>query len=556
MYVKILKRNSKMDNPCRVAFYRRVSSAGQVDADLSLPEQRVQQQAYASERGWVVAGEYEDAGISGKDAEAREQFMEMVAAAKHGEFTLILVWRKNRLLRNDDEAGYYGYILKKAGVTLHSITEPWVGGLSVGDRIAEHAMDVLAAQRLKEISEDTRRDLLKLARDQGRQNGSPPYGYRWKPFAENAVRRVKDRRRYDGWMTDTDAADVVRFLYDQYAFCGQKDVDLARVLNERGIPTASQSSGTGRHRQTVHPETGEPLALGWLASVIERILQNPVYLGKAKHTGELYDGHQEALVDAGTWQAAQTVRAGRARRSAEKSDGLFIGGMLRCPVCAEAGRDGWLKSDPYQVRLSGGATKRYAAYGCNIHNRARSCRAGGRRHPLDCPGFSISEKKVVALLSAHLARLTASLPKNFQLKKNLPDPEALFAAQSSRPKTSGREGELKLIERELAALPQQQDNYSQQQARGLISMDTLARVLESLREKREGLEAAKTLLDAQIAKENAATPGLSPVEAYSLLHVLQNDALPPAEKRDRLRLVIASLMPTADKHGLHIFRQK
>ena len=70
----------------KVYLYTRVSTAMQVDG-YSLEAQKERMRAFAAYNNYDVAGEYEDAGKSGKsivDREAFNQMMEDIQAGKDG----------------------------------------------------------------------------------------------------------------------------------------------------------------------------------------------------------------------------------------------------------------------------------------------------------------------------------------------------------------------------------------------------------------------------------------------------------------------------------------
>lgn len=82
--------------PTRVALYARVSTndKGQ-DVDMQLRELR----AYATLRGWTVAAEYVDKGISGTKA-SRPELDRMMLSSKLGIFDAVVVWKFDRFARS------------------------------------------------------------------------------------------------------------------------------------------------------------------------------------------------------------------------------------------------------------------------------------------------------------------------------------------------------------------------------------------------------------------------------------------------------------------------
>ena len=78
----------------RVAIYARVSTSGQTTENQLLDLRR-----YAGERGWTVADEFVDHGISGTK-ESRPRLDAMMDAARKRKLDVVLVWRFDRFARS------------------------------------------------------------------------------------------------------------------------------------------------------------------------------------------------------------------------------------------------------------------------------------------------------------------------------------------------------------------------------------------------------------------------------------------------------------------------
>jgi DNA invertase Pin-like site-specific DNA recombinase len=91
-----MRTDSSLSRSVRVALYARVSTLdkGQ-DPQMQLRELR----EYALRRGWNVAGEYCDTGISGAK-ESRPELNRLMADAKQLKFDLIAVWKLDRFGRS------------------------------------------------------------------------------------------------------------------------------------------------------------------------------------------------------------------------------------------------------------------------------------------------------------------------------------------------------------------------------------------------------------------------------------------------------------------------
>jgi DNA invertase Pin-like site-specific DNA recombinase len=87
--------NSGSAAPSRVALYARVSTFNGQNPEMQLAELR----EYAARRGWIVAGEYVDVGVSGTK-ESRPELNRMLKAAHARECDAILCWKLDRLGRS------------------------------------------------------------------------------------------------------------------------------------------------------------------------------------------------------------------------------------------------------------------------------------------------------------------------------------------------------------------------------------------------------------------------------------------------------------------------
>lgn len=80
----------------RVAIYARVSTTGNGQSpEMQLRELR----EYVSRRGWQLAGEYTDAGVSGAK-ERRPQLDALMTAARRRQFDAVVVYRYDRFARS------------------------------------------------------------------------------------------------------------------------------------------------------------------------------------------------------------------------------------------------------------------------------------------------------------------------------------------------------------------------------------------------------------------------------------------------------------------------
>lgn len=297
------------------AAYIRVSTEDQ--AELSPETQLAEIRKYACrENIALLPGHvYVDAGISGKKAQRRPEFLRMIAAAKGKDcpFQVILVWKFSRFARNQEESIFYKSVLRsKCGVEVCSITEPLAAGPfgSLMERIIEW-MDEFYSIRL---SQEVKRSMSVNAQ-RGKLQCPAAYGYRAKGGrlvpVETEARLI---RLSFAWFMEGKG-------------CGA----IARELNALGARTHRGCPFEGR--------------------TVEYILRNPVYAGKlrwnpAGHTRRdfaqegliIAEAEHPPLVSPQQWEAVQRSldalkeqRAPRARPASERKS--WLSGLVRCSAC-------------------------------------------------------------------------------------------------------------------------------------------------------------------------------------------------------------------------------
>lgn len=82
----------------RAVIYARYSSDNQ--REESIEGQVRECQAFAERKGYTVVKTYADRAISGKKADNRPQFLQMIADSGQGGFDVIIVWKIDRFSRD------------------------------------------------------------------------------------------------------------------------------------------------------------------------------------------------------------------------------------------------------------------------------------------------------------------------------------------------------------------------------------------------------------------------------------------------------------------------
>ncbi len=193
----------------RAAIYARVSTGKQAAGELSLPDQLKQCQKFAQAKGFEIAAEFIDAGLSAR-TDKRPEFQRMMslACAAHRPYDAILVHSQSRLFRNAKDLHVYRERLAGAGVRFVSATQD-VGEGDAAD-IVSGVVGLFDEFQSKETAKHVARSMIENAR-QGFWNGSrAPFGYRTYA-AETRGARIKKKIEIE-----PQEAETVRLIFRLY----------------------------------------------------------------------------------------------------------------------------------------------------------------------------------------------------------------------------------------------------------------------------------------------------------------------------------------------------
>ena len=149
-----------------VALYARVST-NQQDPDVQLRELR----SLATARGWTIAKEYVDTGISGAST-SRPELSRMLVDAHRGRFAGILVWRLDRLGRSLRHLVTVVEDLLARGIEVISATEPHMDSTTPTGRLLRNIFASVAEYEREMIRERVVAGLRK-AKASGKRIGRP-----------------------------------------------------------------------------------------------------------------------------------------------------------------------------------------------------------------------------------------------------------------------------------------------------------------------------------------------------------------------------------------------
>ena len=124
----------------RVALYARVSTIGHgQDVGMQLDELR----QVAAQRGWEIAGIYEDAGVSGAKA-SRPALDRLLEHARTGKIDVIAIWKLDRLARSVAHLMTIIESLRTWGVGLVSVRDAHVDTTTPAGRFSLQILGAVA----------------------------------------------------------------------------------------------------------------------------------------------------------------------------------------------------------------------------------------------------------------------------------------------------------------------------------------------------------------------------------------------------------------------------
>ena len=444
----------------KVYLYTRVSTTIQIDG-YSLDAQKTKMKAFCNYNEYEIAGEYEDAGKSGKSIEGRVSFNQMVEDIKSGKdgVSYVLVFKLSRFGRNAADVLATLQVMQDFGVNLICV-EDGIDSSKDAGKLMISVLSAVAEIERENIRVQTMEGRMQKAREGKWNGGFAPYGY----------------SLIDGKLeVNEEEAVAIRMIFDQYVNTDLGANGIAKYLENHGIHKIARQNGKN------------PL---FDAALIRRIIQNPVYSGKISYGRRrtekvrgtrneyrqvkkddylLVDGLHEALVSEEVWEQAQVKVAVQAKKyekvNRDKREKIhLLSGILKCPVCGA----GMYGNKSIKKRKDGSNYKDFYYYGCKHRNMTR--------------GHKCDYKKQVheEMLDASVAEVISKLVSN--------------------PKFSDLIRNKINMEVDTSALNQEIENYKIQLRKLYHNKDTILSDMDSLDYEDKHYQRRKTDLENHLYK--------------------------------------------------------
>lgn len=478
------------------AFYIRVSTHNQ--EELSPESQKRLLLDYAKTNNLLVSKEhiYVENGISGRKADKRPQFLNMIAAAKSKDHPIdvILVWKFSRFARNQEESIVYKSMLRnKYDVEVVSVSEPLIDGPfgSLIERIIEW-MDEFYSIRL---SGEVTRGMTEKAL-QGDYQCRPPLGYRI-PY-HNAVPEIVPEE-----------ADIIRLIFHKYVDEKMSLLAITKYLNQLGFKTSR----------------GKPFE----KRSVEYILHNPGYAGDIRWnrtvnaTNEIRDpsewiirpGHHPAIIEKEVFEAAQKRFLSEYRpKNAHSSEVVkhWLGGVLKCSCCGRT--------------LSSCA--RHRKSGTNFSFQCYGYLKGKCSH-----NSYVAEKDIVPAVLKALNGAAELGTVTYEIKQC---------------QTKAEDDKVSLLQTKLAKLEAKEKRAKAAYMDGIDTLEEYKQNRQLIQKEREELEMNLKNLTPVLPSSAADQKMLSKIK--SVVGILESEDFTTAEKNQALKSIVEKIV--FDRETMHI----
>ena len=233
---------SKKEN---VTYYARVSTENEEQEDSYERQKEHFEQKIKACPEWNYVEGYSDWGVTGTNAEARKNFMRMIADCRAGKINRILVKSISRFGRNTVDTLKYIRELKELGISIYFETQN-IDTLTPGGEVLITILAAMAEQESRTMSTN-----IKWAYQKRFKDGNVLINY------TGTLGYTKEN---DEYVIVEEEAEVIRRIYREY-LSGKALRQIADGLNEEGITTKRGCQ--------------------WQPSSIEGVLDNERYTGNA-----------------------------------------------------------------------------------------------------------------------------------------------------------------------------------------------------------------------------------------------------------------------------------
>ena len=429
----------------RAAVYIRYSSENQRDG-YSVEYQMDECRKYIEDNGLSFERAYVDEAVSGRSAENRASFFELLSDVRQGLYDVVVVYKYSRFARNLMEATLYRQQIEKHGARLISAMERIDDSTPEGRMMRNiiMTMDEYYSDNLSTFVQSSMHTAAKSGRYLG---GILPYG-----FSVDA----------DGRFVENKAeADVVRRIFELRA-SGAMPADILRIFREEGV--------TSRN--------GKPFT----QQLLNKIVRSEKYIGVYRYSVK---GHEPIriedafapIVSRELWdrvqQSVDAVQSKRGVKGRSRKNVYPLTGKIFCACCGE----------PFTGNSKGNGLLYYT---CRGQDKLQSCSNGSLSKPV-LEEYVFDKIGELILREDHIEEIAAIVH------------ETLGNAAAEE----GLKEEIARLEKESSAIGRKLEDLVDLKLDGKISKSILERKSQALESDLQAVE--KALRAKRFAASNAVT---------------------------------------------------
>ncbi|MHA1949136.1 MAG: recombinase family protein [Candidatus Thorarchaeota archaeon] len=244
----------------RVAIYVRVSTLEQAENNWSIEGQLNECREHCDRKGYKVVRIYKDAGRSAATIE-RPGLEQMLEHAGTGAFDKLILWKYDRLSRDNIDFPALLHFLNKNGVGIESITEPTPNDGSPYNEFIVGILGLVSTMERRVFIMRSKMGMRTRLKKGFHRGSSPPYGYDYNPETGHLEINPEETK-------------AVKEVYDKYLELGTL-CSVRRHMNENGFKPRFSDK--------------------WRLSTVKRILTNRAYLGEYIYK-DIVTNHEEVRI--------------------------------------------------------------------------------------------------------------------------------------------------------------------------------------------------------------------------------------------------------------------
>jgi DNA invertase Pin-like site-specific DNA recombinase len=219
--------------------------------EYSTDNQSLVNRAYAAAHCMAIVRTYSDEARSGLVIDRRDALKQLIEDIETGnvDFKVILVYDVSRWGRfqDPDEAAYYEYICKRAGIRVIYCAEVFENDGSPYSALFKAMKRASAAEYSRDLSIKVHAGQMRLIKRGFRQGGSAGYGLsRQLVDQSGAAKGLLAPKQWKSIATDRvvlipgppDEVEIVRWIFTTFARQRKSLREIGRLLNERGLKNA------------------------------------------------------------------------------------------------------------------------------------------------------------------------------------------------------------------------------------------------------------------------------------------------------------------------------